>query len=91
MFFFGLGVATAPMGDVLHGRVTAGERATVVSVQSLTMQLVGAGGSVGLGWVAGRYGVAPSFVIAGALLAGGAVALMNTAREARGQRVVQAA
>jgi hypothetical protein len=91
VFFFGLGVATAPMGDVLHGRVTAGERATVVSVQSLTMQLVGAGGSVGLGWVAGRYGVAPSFVIAGALLAGGAVALMNTAREARGQRVVQAA
>jgi hypothetical protein len=89
VFFFGLGVATAPMGDVLHRRVTAGERATVVSVQSLTLQLVGAAGSVSLGWVAGRYGVAPSFVVAGALLAGGAVALLNTAREARDDRVVE--
>jgi MFS family permease len=91
VFFIGLGIATAPMADLLHGRVGADRRATVVSVQSLTLQILGAGGTIAVGWVAGRYGVAPAFVIAAALLAGGAATLMKTAREATGGRVVEPA
>ncbi len=52
LMFVGLGIASGPLSQLLHSQVTTGERATVVSVQSLLSQSAGAIGAVGLGSLA---------------------------------------
>jgi hypothetical protein len=68
LMFVGLGIAVAPLGQLLHDRVAAGERATVLSAQSLLLQLGGAGGSLALGWLAAARGPGLAFAVSGLLL-----------------------
>lgn len=52
LMFVGFGIAAGPLAQLLHSQVTAAERATVVSVQSLLLQFAGALGAVALGYLA---------------------------------------
>ncbi|WBQ02851.1 MFS transporter [Kribbella sp. CA-293567] len=69
LMFVGFGIAAGPMGQLLHSQIMAAERATVVSVQSLLLQLAGAVGAVALGYLAVVTGPAVAFLVAAALLA----------------------
>ncbi|WP_020385774.1 MFS transporter [Kribbella catacumbae] len=69
LMFVGFGIAAGPLAQLLHSQLTAAERATVVSVQSLLLQLAGAVGAVALGYLAAATGPAPAFLIAAVLLA----------------------
>ncbi|MEU8002427.1 MFS transporter [Catellatospora sp. NPDC049111] len=80
LMFLGLGAAVAPIGRLLHDRVEAAERATVLSVQSLLLQLGAAAGSVALGALAAAYGPGPAFAGAGLLLAAAALTLWGLPR-----------
>lgn len=65
-FFVGLGIAGPPMADVLHSQVASGQRATVLSVQSLMFQITGAGGAILAGWLTVQHGPAAGFAVAAA-------------------------
>ncbi|GAB4048486.1 MFS transporter [Catellatospora paridis] len=80
LMFLGLGAAVAPVGRLLHDRVEAAERATVLSVQSLLLQLGAAAGSVTLGALAAAYGPGPAFAGSGLLLAAAALTLWGLPR-----------
>ncbi|WP_203590375.1 hypothetical protein [Streptomyces sp. SID13031] len=67
--FVGFGIAAGSLAQLLHSQVTAAERATMVSVQSLLLQLAGAVGAVALGYLAALAGPLPAFLVAAALLA----------------------
>jgi hypothetical protein len=69
LMFVGFGIAAGPLAQLLHSQVTTAERATVVSVQSLLLQLAGAVGAVTLGQLAVVTGPAAAFLVAAALLA----------------------
>ncbi len=69
LMFVGFGIAAGPLAQLLHSQLTAAERATVVSVQSLLLQLAGAVGAVALGYLAAATGPASAFLIAAVLLA----------------------
>ena len=72
LLFVGLGVTAAPQAALLHARVAPGERATVISVQSLALQAAGAVGSVCFGALATARGAAFAFGMAGVALAAAA-------------------
>ncbi|MEU8076873.1 MFS transporter [Catellatospora citrea] len=80
LMFLGLGAAVAPIGRLLHDRVEAAERATVLSVQSLLLQLGAAAGSVALGALAAAYGPGPAFAGSGLLLGVAALTLWGLPR-----------
>ena len=81
LLFVGLGAAFPAQAHLLHERVEPGERATVLSVQSLLMQGVGAAAIPVIGWLAGRHGVAVGYLIgAGVLLAAAALFLRRRSR-----------
>jgi predicted MFS family arabinose efflux permease len=67
--FVGLGVAGGPLAQLLHSQVTAAERATVVSIQSLILQLAGAVGAVALGRLAVSTNMGVAFGVTAAMLA----------------------
>ncbi|MDM4722300.1 MFS transporter [Micromonospora sp. WMMA1363] len=70
LVFAGLGAAAPAQASLLHGRVEASSRTTVLSVQSLFLQLAAAVGVVGLGWLAEQHGLWAGYAgAAGALLA----------------------
>jgi len=73
LLFVGMGVTAGPQASVLHGRVSPGERATIVSVQSLFLQAAGAVGALAFGWLATAWGPAPGFGAAGLALVAAAV------------------
>ena len=64
LLFVGLGAAFPAQAHMLHERVEPGERATVLSVQSLLMQAVGAVGVPLIGWQATRSGVGAGYLAA---------------------------
>ncbi|MBB5871846.1 MFS family permease [Allocatelliglobosispora scoriae] len=68
LMFVGLGVSTPAQGQLVHARVAAGERATVLSVESLALQFAGAGGAMALGFLAGRTGPVAAFAVAAVCL-----------------------
>jgi MFS family permease len=68
VLFIGLGAAFPAQAHLLHERIEPGERATVLSVQSLLMQGVGAVGIALIGWQATRNGVAVGYTIAALVL-----------------------
>ncbi|GAA2354025.1 hypothetical protein Cme02nite_46730 [Catellatospora methionotrophica] len=80
LMFLGLGAAVAPIGRLLHDRVEAAERATVLSVQSLLLQLGAAGGSVALGALAAARGPGAAFAVSGVLLAAAALTVWGLPR-----------
>jgi MFS family permease len=70
LLFIGLGAAFPAQAHLLHDRIEPGERATVLSVQSLLMQAVGAVAIPLIGWQATTNGVGAGYAIsAGVLLA----------------------
>jgi MFS family permease len=75
VFFIGLGAAGPPLGEVLHGEVRSEERATVLSVQSLVLQLTGSAGAIAAGALTVSQGAWAGFAI-GALALGAAVGLL---------------
>jgi MFS family permease len=77
LLFVGLGVTAAPEAEVLHQRVTAGERATVISVESLVLQLAAAAGAIVFARVADATSTALAFGGAGLVLLGGALLIVR--------------
>lgn len=67
LMFAALGATAAPQADLLHRRVDSHERATMLSVQSLVLQVVGAAGAVAMGYLAAHHG--PAIPLAAAALA----------------------
>jgi hypothetical protein len=76
-FFVGLGAAGPPLGEMLHGRVRSTERATVLSVQSLVLQVSGAVGALLAGALTARQGAWLGFGIAAVALAAAAHLLLR--------------
>ncbi|MBV7673277.1 MFS transporter [Streptomyces halstedii] len=68
LVYLGLGAAGPSENDLLHRRVDASGRATALSVQSLALQLVGAGGGLVVGALPA--GPLPWLLAAAALLVG---------------------
>jgi MFS family permease len=75
VFFVGLGAAGPPLGEMLHGEVRSKERATVLSVQSLVLQLAGSAGAITAGALTAWYGAWAGFGTAAVAL-GAAVCLL---------------
>jgi MFS family permease len=68
VLFVGLGAAFPAQAHLLHERVEPGERATVLSVQSLLMQAVGAVLIPVIGWQATRNGIEAGYTISAVVL-----------------------
>jgi hypothetical protein len=68
LLFAGLGAAFPAQAQLLHDRVEPAERATVLSVQSLLMQVAGAVGLPVIGWQAARHGIGVGYALAAAVL-----------------------
>jgi MFS family permease len=78
VFFIGLGVAGPPMGEVLHGEVRSTERATVLSVQSLVLQVAGSAGAITAGALTAWQGAWAGFGTAAVALGTAAYVLIRT-------------
>jgi len=85
--FVGLGNTGPPLGELLHQRVVSSERATVLSVQSLLLQVAGGGGALLAGWLTAEFGAAAGFGVGVAGLAAGLVLLVLTHRATRVPRL----
>ncbi len=70
VIFVGLGAATPQMSTLLHERISAKQRATMISMQSLSMQICGAVGVLAFAWVAAQAGPGWAFVLSGAVIVG---------------------
>lgn len=70
VMFAALGATTAPQAELLHRRIGSGERATVLSIQSLLFMVVGTAGAIAIGFLADRYGPALPFAVSGLVLLG---------------------
>jgi MFS family permease len=68
VLFIGLGAAFPAQAQLLHERVEPGERATVLSVQSLLMQAVGAVAIPVIGWQAARNGIEVGYTVSAVVL-----------------------
>jgi hypothetical protein len=80
VIFAGLGLVNPAMSELLNGRATAAERATVVSVSSLALQLGGVLSSVTLVPLAATTGRGAAWAVSGALLAGTVLVFAALAR-----------
>ena len=89
VLFIGLGAAFPAQAHLLHERVEPGERATVLSVQSLLMQAVGAVGIALIGWQATRNGIAAGYTISAVILLASAALFLRlrTTRRTAAARV----
>jgi predicted MFS family arabinose efflux permease len=92
-FFVGLGASGPPLGELLHGQVRSEERATVLSVQSLVLQLAGGGGAILAGALTVQLGAWVGFAVAGVALLAAVVLLLRipARRPAPAQERAQAA
>ncbi len=68
LLFIGLGAGFPAQAHLLHERVEPGERATVLSVQSLLIQAAGAVGLPLIGWQATRSGIEAGYLAAALVL-----------------------
>ncbi len=68
VLFIGLGAGFPAQAHLLHERVEPGERATVLSVQSLLMQAVGAVVIPVIGWQATHNGIGAGYAVAAVTL-----------------------
>ncbi|MDH2427749.1 MFS transporter [Sphaerisporangium sp. TRM90804] len=68
LMFAGLAVTGVLRAEMMHGRVDAARRATLMSVDSLQLQFGAMAAALGLGWLATRAGPAPAWwVVAGVI------------------------
>jgi hypothetical protein len=86
--FLGLGVANPVRSQLLHARVAASERATLLSIDSLLLQLGGAASALGLGALAGSAGLGVAWAVAGSSLLLAAAAVIRIALPAPALRSV---
>ncbi|MEJ7582594.1 MAG: hypothetical protein WKF43_00630 [Acidimicrobiales bacterium] len=70
-FYLVHGAANAVHYSMLHRLVEAGERATVLSVSSLTSRIGGIGADLGFGALAAGAGIAAAFWVSALLLVAG--------------------
>ncbi|PZG29932.1 MFS transporter [Spongiactinospora gelatinilytica] len=68
VLFVGLSAATLLHVEIMHGRVEAAQRATLLSVDSLSLQFGGFLANIGLGWLAGRAGIGTAWAVASGLM-----------------------
>lgn len=73
LMFFGLGVTGPLRSELVHHEVSANERATVVSIQSLAMQAGGSLGVVGLPILVASTSMPVAWLVSGTLLAASAL------------------
>lgn len=62
------GARGAPLDSIFHAYVPNDKRSTLLSLQSLIMQVGGMVGMLGLGYVAEQYGIAAAWKIGGSIL-----------------------
>lgn len=77
VIFVGLGAAVPAISTMLHGRVAAQQRATLISMQSLSLQLSGAIGALAFAWVAAEAGLGVAFALCAAVMAGSALLIRS--------------
>jgi hypothetical protein len=70
VIFAGLGAATPQMATLQHQRTAAAQRATVISMQSLSLQIFGAVGALAFAAVAAKTSAAWAFVLSGTVIVG---------------------
>jgi MFS family permease len=75
LIFVGLGIANPAAATLTHDRVESAQRATVLSVQSLAAQLVGAVGVNALARLSDRAGLALTFSVVALLIGGSGLTL----------------
>ncbi|WP_283134061.1 MFS transporter [Rhizohabitans arisaemae] len=69
LLFAGAGVVDVLRSELMHGRVDSARRATLLSVDSLLLQVGGGLSALAFGWLASRYGTAASWWVTAGLLA----------------------
>lgn len=84
--FFGLGLVAPARSEILHNLVTADVRATMVSVQSLTLQAGGVIGTLTLSQLAEAWSIPAAWLVAGAVF-GASTMLILGVRAAPGHRL----
>ncbi|GAB3239212.1 hypothetical protein GCM10027447_38920 [Glycomyces halotolerans] len=83
LLFFGAGLRGPVQAELVHGQVGAGERATVISIESLLMQASGSAAALVLPWLVGVWSVPGAWLLAGVLLAGSTVLFAGAGRVER--------
>ena len=86
VFYWALGVTDPLHVAMLHEAIEGPARATVVSAESLTSQLGGVGGNLGLGPLAGAQGIPAAWLVASAAAFAGALLARSIRPEAAAVR-----
>ncbi|MGH3739546.1 MAG: MFS transporter, partial [Micromonosporaceae bacterium] len=84
--FLGLGIANPVRSELMHGRVSATERATLLSVDSLMLMCGGTLGAAVQGAIAARWSIGVAWWIAAGVLLAGALLYLSRKRDGSGER-----
>jgi hypothetical protein len=68
------------MSTLMHERISAKQRATVISMQSLSMQVFGALGVVSFAWVAAQTQLGWAFTLSGIVIMGAGLLMRTIAK-----------
>ncbi|GIG66642.1 MFS transporter [Phytomonospora endophytica] len=85
LMFFGLGVTGPLRSELVHNEVSASERATVVSIQSLAMQAGGSLGVVGLPILVAATSTPVAWLVSGLMLAASALLIRRSRAVAKAE------
>lgn len=77
MLFLGLGIAAPLRSELMHARIGASERATLLSIDSLLLQLGGVASALGLSVLARRFGLGVPWAVAAVALLVAATVLVR--------------
>lgn len=81
--FLGLGILGPTRSELIHARVSAANRATIISVQSLALQLAAGLGNAGLALLAFHTSVSTAWLAAGLLFLASAAFVVRLAQTSR--------
>lgn len=81
--FLGLGILGPTRSELIHTRVSAANRATIISVQSLALQLAAGLGNAGLAFLAFHASVSVAWLAAGLLFLASAALVIRLASTTR--------
>lgn len=88
VLFVAFGLAHPLRSELLHARVSASERATLLSIDSLLLQLGGVASALGLSVLAREFGLGVAWAVAASALLLGALALIRIPAREPGQEIV---
>lgn len=77
MLFLGLGIAAPLRSELMHARIGASERATLLSIDSLLLQLGGVASALGLSVLARSFGLGVPWAVAAVALLAAATVLVR--------------